>query len=196
VPGKAVTAGKSVFVGLGDPVNAIAVSVAAIVVAVLVAAIAVAVSGRSVLVAVGNVPVGVTLGVFVAVVVSVGVSVGPATQTGPKTLFESRVTSPTCVRARPFRLAPVWRWMASSARMFPMNEVFAPSVPAETSLHQMLHGSPPVTLEPAEVVSVAADLKIQTPAPLRVRFPVSKNASAQQVPGPRGETRVRSCTPS
>ncbi len=82
--------------------------------------------------------------------------------------------------ARPFKLAPVCRLMDVSARIFPMNLVPVPRVPDETSLHHTLHGLPPVTDELLDVVSVAADLKIQTPDdPLSVRFPVSRKASAQ-----------------
>jgi hypothetical protein len=69
--------------------------------------------------------------------------------------------------------------MSVRARMFPMNVVPVPIVPDETSLHHTSHGLPPVTDELEDVVSVAADLKIQTPDPLRVRFPVSRKASAQ-----------------
>jgi hypothetical protein len=63
-----------------------------------------------------------------------------------------------------------------------MNELPVPRVPDATSLHHTLQGSPPVTDEPEEVVSPeasAAALKIQTPDPLRVRFPVSRKVLAQ-----------------
>jgi hypothetical protein len=69
--------------------------------------------------------------------------------------------------------------MDVSARIFPMNEVIVSRVAELTTLHHTLHGSPPVTDEPGDVMSVAADLKIQTPDPLRVEFPVSRKASAQ-----------------
>jgi hypothetical protein len=52
-------------------------------------------------------------------------------------------------------------------------------LPAEPRRHQTLQASPPVTEEPAEVVSVDADLNIHTPEPLNVKLPVSKNESAQ-----------------
>lgn len=61
----------------------------------------------------------------------------------------------------------------------PIKDVPVPIVPDETSLHQISHGLPPVTDEFEDVVSVDADLKIHTPDPLRVRFPVSRKASAQ-----------------
>jgi hypothetical protein len=60
-----------------------------------------------------------------------------------------------------------------------MNEVVVSRVAELTTLHHTLHGSPPVTDEPGDVMRVAADLKIQTPEPLRARFPVSRKASAQ-----------------
>ena len=63
--------------------------------------------------------------------------------------------------------------MLVSARIFPMNAVVVSRVADETTLHHTLHGSPPVTDEPGDVMSVDADLKIQTPDPVRVRFPVS-----------------------
>ena len=110
-------------------------------------------------------------------------------------VLASNVTA-ACAKARPFRLAPVCMLMLVPARILPTIEELGKMSAAETSLHQTLHGSPPVTDESADVVSVDADLKIQTPDPLRVRFPVSKKASAQYTPGPRGETRVRSCTPA
>jgi hypothetical protein len=84
-----------------------------------------------------------------------------------------------CAKARPFNLAPFCMLMLVPARMLPMIEELAKMSALETSLHHTLQGSPPVTDDPADVVSVAADLKIQTPDPLRVRFPVNKKASAQ-----------------
>jgi len=117
------------------------------------------------------------------------------TQSGPVIVLWSKVTA-ACAKALPFKVAPVCIAMLVPDRMLPSRLLFEPIIlPAETSLHQMLHGSPPVTEEPAAVVSVAADLKIQTPDPLSVRFPVIKNASAQYTPGPRGETVVKSLTP-
>jgi hypothetical protein len=69
--------------------------------------------------------------------------------------------------------------MLVPARILPTIEELVKMSAAVTSLHHTLHGSLPVTDEPTDVVSVAADLKIQTPDPVRVRFPVSKKASAQ-----------------
>jgi len=91
----------------------------------------------------------------------------------------SNVTAPVCARALPFKLAPLFKVMDVSARIFPMNSVVVPRVAELATLHHTLHGSPPVTDEPGDVMSVAADLKIQTPDPLSVRFSVSVKASAQ-----------------
>jgi hypothetical protein len=150
VPGKAVTTGKGVSVGAG---------------------------GTGVLVGEMGVFVGET-GVLVGET-GVAVTMGGARQIEPVMVLASNVTAPVCARARPFRLAPVCRVMDVDARIFPMNEVPVPIVPDETSLHHTLHGSPPITEELDDVVSVAADLKIQTPDPLSSRFPVSMKASAQ-----------------
>jgi hypothetical protein len=123
--------------------------------------------------------------------------VGPkdGTQVGPVIVLWSRVTA-AWAKVRPFKVAPVCMAILVPDRMFPSKELFEPIIlPAETSLHHTLQGSPPVTVELAEVVRVAADLKIQTPAPLSVRLPVSRNASAQYTPGPSGETVVKSLGP-
>jgi hypothetical protein len=173
-PGKPVTTGKSVAVG-GRRVG-VDVGVAV---------------GVDVGVDVGvGVAVGVDMGVDVVVdmgvdgVVDVGaiaVCVSSAAQIGLVMVLLSNVTAPVCTRARPFKLAPVCRAMDVSARIFPMNLVpGARREKEEPILHHTLHGSPPVTDELAEVVSVDADLKIQTPEdPLSVRFPVSMKAVAQ-----------------
>jgi len=100
-------------------------------------------------------------------------------QTGPLIVLWSIVTA-AWARARPFKVAPVCKPILVPARILPTKIVLVPIVPPETNRHQTLQGSPPVTVELEEVVSVAADLKIQTPdVPLKVRLPVSKKASAQ-----------------
>jgi hypothetical protein len=114
-----------------------------------------------------------------AVVVGVAVDTGGARQDDPVMALASNVTAPVCARALPFKLAPVCKVMDVDARIFPVNVVPVPRVPDETSLHHTLHASPPVTDELADVVSAAADLKIHTPVPLSVRFPVRRKASAQ-----------------
>ena len=129
-----------------------------------------------------DVGVGVREAVGVDVVVDVGaiaVCVSSAAQIGPVMVLLCNVTEPVCARARPFKLAPVSRLMDVDARMFPINEVFVPRVAELTSRHHTLHGSPPTTLAVPEVMRVAADLKIQTPDPLRVSVPDNVKASAQ-----------------
>ena len=106
----------------------------------------------------------------------------------PVMVLLSRVTPPVCARARPSRAAPVCSWMLVLARIFPSNTVPIPSVAELTSRHHTLQGSPPTTLAlpELEVMSVAADLKIQTPDdPLRVSVPDNVKASAQYTPGTR-----------
>jgi len=153
VPGRAVTAGKCVAVG------AAVVAVGAPVVAV-------------------GAPV-VAVGAPVVAVGAPVVAVGCAEQFGPVMTLESRVTAPVCARARPSRLALVFRAMDVRARMFPMKEVVVSIVAELPTRHHTLHGSPPETDEPGDVMSVDADLKIHTPDPLSVRFPVSVKAVAQ-----------------
>ena len=104
--------------------------------------------------------------------------VGEAAEQPDMALF-SNVTPPVCAKALPFRVAPVARLMDVDARTFPINEVFVPRIAELTSRHHTLHGSPPTTLAVPEVISVAADLKIQTPDPLRVSVPVNVKVSAQ-----------------
>ena len=89
-------------------------------------------------------------------------------------MLVSNVTAPFCARARPFKFAPLVSVMDAKARIFPLNSEAVPSVAELPTLHHTLHGSPPVTDEPDDVISVESDLKIQTPDdPVRVRFPVS-----------------------
>ena len=135
--------------------------------------------GTGVFVAAGTgVFVGVLVNVLVEVEVAVEVAVG-ARQIKPVMALESNVTEPVCAKARPSKLAPVCRLMDVEARIFPINEVFVPRVADETTLHHTLHGSPPTTLAVPEVMRVLADLKIQTPDPLRVSVPDNSKASAQ-----------------
>ena len=124
--------------------------------------------------------VGVAVAVAVDVAVAVGVAVAAGAQPAVETLLLCSVTAPVCARARPFKSAPVFRVMLVSARIFPLNEVVVSRVADEATLHHTLHGSPPVTDEPGDVISVDnTDLKIQTPDPLSVKFPVSMKALAQ-----------------
>ena len=98
---------------------------------------------------------------------------------GPEMVFESNVTAAVYAKARPFKVAPVAIVIDVDARMFPINEVYVPRVAELTTLHHTLHGSPPTILAVPEVTSVAADLKIQTPDPLKVSVPDNAKASAQ-----------------
>ena len=100
-------------------------------------------------------------------------------QTGPLIVLWSSVTA-AWAKARPFKVAPVCRARLVPAKILPSKVLLLPMIlPAETKRHQMLQGSPPVTVEAAEVVMVEADLNIQTPEPLKVKLPVSMKASAQ-----------------
>ena len=92
----------------------------------------------------------------------------------------SIVTAPVCAKALPSKVAWVAREMLVDARILPRNDVPTPSVAELTTRHQMLHDEPPPrTLAVPEVMSVDADLKIQTPEPLSVSVPSNVNAAAQ-----------------
>jgi hypothetical protein len=110
----------------------------------------------------------------------VGVGAADAVrQIKPVMVLESNVTAPVCARARPFKVARVCRLMDVSARIFPINEVSVPSVAELATLHHTSQGLSPTTLAEPEVMRVDADLKIQTPDPLRVSVPDNVKASAQ-----------------
>jgi hypothetical protein len=86
-----------------------------------------------------------------------------------------------CTKIRPFNFAPVSMALTpSNAKMFPMNEVVVPRVTEVPICHHTLQGSPPVTDEPDAVISVDTVLKIQTPEPVRVRFPLSEKELESQ----------------
>ena len=180
VPGKGVARGVA---AIAVCVAAIAVCVATI--TVCVAAIAVRVAGRGVaaiavcVAAIAVCVAGRVISGVVEVLVGVRVEVLATGATQPVMVLESNVTAPVCARARPVKVAPVCRAMDVSARIFPMNVEFVPRVAELPTLHHTLHGSPPVTDEPDDVMTVSADLKIQTPDPLRVRFPDSAKETAQ-----------------
>ncbi len=97
----------------------------------------------------------------------------PVAHVGPEIVFAFSVTVPADnARTRPFKVAPVLRAVVPFwATMVPINDVVVPRVAELPILHQRLHGSPPVTDEPDDVMSVDTVLKIQTPDPVRVRFP-------------------------
>ena len=137
--------------------------------------------------------VAVSVGVWVCVEIAVAVAVAVGAAHCREIALSSSVTAPVCAQALPFKLAPVFRVMDASARMFPMNWVPVPSVAELPTPHHTLQGSPPVTFELAAVMSVDADLNTHTPEPLRARFPLILKAGAQYVPGTSGDTEVRSC---
>ena len=117
---------------------------------------------------------------------------------GPLMMLESNVSVPAaCTKIRPFKVAPVCIALTPlSARTFPMNDVVVPRVTELPILHHTLQGSPPVTDDADDVMSVDTVLKIHTPDPVRVRFPLSEKLLVEQyTPGPRGEIKVRSCAP-
>ena len=89
--------------------------------------------------------------------------------------------------------------MSVSAKIFPMNEVVVSSVAELPTLHHTLQGSPPVTDEPGDVIRVDTVLKIQTPDPVRFRFPDNVKLLVEQyTPGatPAGKVVVRSTAPN
>ena len=111
----------------------------------------------------------------------VDVEVGDcAAQFGPEMVLDCSVTAPVCAKARPFKVAPVFMLMDVRAKIFPMNEVVVSRVAELPILHHTLQGSPPVTDEPGEVMRVDTVLKIQTPDPVRFRFPESEKLLVEQ----------------
>jgi len=105
---------------------------------------------------------------------------GEAAHVGAVIVLPSNVTAPVCTIAQPFSIAPLFIPMDVRARIFPINEVVVSSVAELPTLHHTLQESLPVTEEPGEVISVDTVLKMKTPDPLRVKFPVSKKLPAEQ----------------
>jgi hypothetical protein len=70
--------------------------------------------------------------------------------------------------------------MSVSARILPMNAVVVSRVAELPTLHHTLQGSPPVIEEPGDVMRVDTVLKIQTPDPVRVKFPVNEKLLVEQ----------------
>ena len=104
-------------------------------------------------------------------------------QVGPVIMLSSKDTlAPDSAKNRPFKVAPVCIALAPVCdKTVPMNEVVVARVVELPTLHQTLQGSPPVTVEPVDVMSVDTDLKIHTPVfPVRVRFPDSEKALVEQ----------------
>ena len=115
--------------------------------------------------------------VFVGDGTAVFVAAGGAQ--GPVRELVFNVTEPVWAKARPFKLAPASRLIDVDARTLPTNDVFVPSVVELTSRHHTLHGSPPTTRAVPEVIRSDADLKIQTPTPVRFSNPDNLKADAQ-----------------
>jgi hypothetical protein len=105
---------------------------------------------------------------------------GGIVHVGPEIVLVSKVTAPFCAKARPFRVAPVFMVIEVSAKIFPINELVVPRVAELPTLHQTLHGSPPVIDELVAAIKVEADLKIQTPEPVRFKFPDNAKLPAEQ----------------
>jgi hypothetical protein len=141
-----------------------------------------------VVVVVGLVVVVVELVVVVAelvvVVAELVVVVSGVVHVGPVILLASNVrVPPVPTKTRPFKVAPVFRAVTACAfptKIFPSNEVVVSRVAALPILHHRLQGSPPVTDEPGDVISVVPVLKIQTPDPVRFRFPLSEKLVLEQ----------------
>src|SRR5680860_155681 len=128
----------------------------------------------------GSVGVGVTTSGVGVTTSGVGVTTSGTVQVGPVIVLASNVTAPVCTKARPFKVAPVFNAIDVSARIFPIKLVVVSRVAELPILHHTLHGSPPVTDEPGDVISVDAVLKIQTPDPVRVKSPVNEKLLVEQ----------------
>jgi hypothetical protein len=120
------------------------------------------------------------VGAVVAADVAVAVPIGWTAQIGPWMVLPINVTSAVCAKARPFKVAPSAIVIEVSAKIFPMNDAPEPRVAVLPTLHHTLQGSPPVTEAPEFIVSPDTVLKIQTPDPLRVRFPVNEKLLVEQ----------------
>src|SRR5688572_10509234 len=101
---------------------------------------------------------------------------------GPLMVLESNVTVPAaCTNRRPSKVAPVFIALTPlSAKILPMKEVVVSRVTELPILHHTLQGSPPVTEDPGDVISVETVLKIQTPEPVRFKFPLNVKLLVEQ----------------
>lgn len=113
--------------------------------------------------------------------VGVGVGVGLA-HVGPLIVLEFNVTVPAdSAKKRPSKVAPLFMALTPFCDItVPMNAVVVSRVVELPILHHTLQGSPPVTDEPGDVMSVDTVLKIQTPDPVRLRFPESEKLLVEQ----------------
>jgi hypothetical protein len=108
---------------------------------------------------------------------------GPGPPEHAVTLLLSSVTDPFRARALPFRLAPVFRVMLERAMMFPTMDVVVPRVAELVTWNHTPQASAPFVSEIDEPLAVVRELptwKMYTPAPTRVRFPVSCAVDAKQ----------------
>lgn len=131
-----------------------------------------------------NRPPDVSLSVESVVVVGVSESpvVSVAAHVGPLIVLLSRVTVPASrANTRPSNVAPLFRAVVPfRARIFPIKDVVVSRVAELPILHHTLHGSPPVTDEPGDVIMVDTVLNIQTPDPVRFRLPLSVKLLVEQ----------------
>ena len=111
---------------------------------------------------------------------SVVLVVGTAAHGTLLTTLVSIVTAPVCAKALPFRVAPVFKVMLASARIFPTNAVVVPRVAELPTCQNTLQTVPPLitlTDEPLAVMSVLSIRKMKTalglPSASRVRVPVN-----------------------
>jgi hypothetical protein len=122
--------------------------------------------------AIVDVLVGVSVGVFVGI--------GCTAQIGLTMMLDCNTTWPVCAKTLPLKIAPVFRLASVSARIFPKNEEVVPKVAELPTRHHTLQGSPPVIDEPGAVIRVDAVLKIQTPDPVKFKFPLSEKLLVEQ----------------
>ena len=101
---------------------------------------------------------------------------------GPVMVLACSVNVPAdSAKTRPFKVAPVFKAVVPFwAMIVPINDVVVSRVAELPIRHQTLQGSPPVTDEPGDVMMVDTVLKIQTPEPVRVRFPDNVKALVEQ----------------
>ncbi len=98
-------------------------------------------------------------------------------------MFIRVILPPAWVNRRPFKLAPLFIALVippGPAKILPTNEVVVSRVAPVAIRHHTLHGSPPVTDEPGDVIRVVAVLKIQTPEPVRAKVPVRVKLLVEQ----------------
>lgn len=105
-----------------------------------------------------------------------------AAHVGPLMVLAFKVTVPAASdTSRPFKVAPEFMALTPlSAKIFPLKAVVVARVAELPTRHHKLQASPPVIDEPGEVMIVDTVLKIQTPEPVRLRFPVNVKLLVEQ----------------